>query len=307
MPDSWKYHKCANCKSIYLQNQPDTKSLALAYSDYYTHHPEIDFMASNPANSVLFRLINGYFNKRFGLKRAHALYVGYILFKIIPPAHLKLDVYGRHLPSHLLNPHTQLLDVGCGNGSFLLRANEMGITTKGCEPDANAVTSCLSLGLDVTQGDLMSIDYAKESFDYITLSHVIEHTNDAKKILFILHDLLKPKGHLWLALPNPNAFSIKIFKQGWKGFHPPYHLLIPSQAVIKEWLSQAGFINIKFIKYGIESRGLWNESLQIARREGVNASSYKSSFYRIFVSILSSLTPRWGDETIVLAQRPDQQ
>ena len=64
-------------------------------------------------------------------------------FSSIEPLRLKLDYYARHLQG----TPSRLLDVGCGNGGFLLRAREMGWKAEGCDPDPQAVQTCRNLGL----------------------------------------------------------------------------------------------------------------------------------------------------------------
>lgn len=288
---------------MYLVDRPDDESLPRAYESYYTHQPDHDQLASGRGGSVVARLINGYLNARYKMSRADALRIGNVLFSVIPPLRMKLDVYGRHVPAALCKAGTRLLDVGCGNGAFLQRAQEMGIHVFGCEPDASAAATCRSNGLEVVTGEVWAAGYPDKSFDYITLNHVIEHVVDAPRLLEKLHDLLKPSGVLWLALPNPHALGARLFGRGWKGLHPPFHLLIPSQRILHSWLTQSRFADIHFVRRGLQSPGLWRDSVSIARRERVAPSTVWSACVRRLGDLLSSVSPRWGEETIVMAHR----
>lgn len=304
MPDAWRTVRCGGCGSMYLAERPDSESLPRAYADYYTHEAEHDELASGEARDLLSSLINGYLNKRFNMRRRPASRWGAWVFRLVPPLRMKLDVYGRHVPTALCGAETRLLDVGCGNGAFLLRAREMGIQVQGCEPDPDAAMACRQSGLDVVQGDVWDAGLPDGAFDFITLNHVIEHVEDAPRLLDKLCVLLKPGGVLWLALPNPSALGVRLFGRGWKGFHPPFHLLIPSQMFLRCWLCRAGFVAVRSVRRGVQSPGLWRDSIRIARREGVAGSSMWITVARRVGDLLSSVTSRWGEETIVVAQRP---
>lgn len=306
MPDIWRMVRCGQCGSMYLADRPDAESLPLAYAAYYTHGHQSDKYASAAAASLTVRLVNGYLNARFRMARSGALSLGALLFPVLFPLRMKLDVYGRHVPTSLCNSQASLLDVGCGNGAFLLRAKEMGIEAHGCEPDASAAAGCKDMGLDVVAGDIESASYEPSSFDYITLNHVIEHVENAPELLARLLSLLKPGRTLWMALPNPGALGVSIFGRAWKGFHPPFHLLIPSHAILARWLASAGFVGVRFVRRGIQSPGLWGESMSIARREGVAPASMWSLFAQRVGDVLSSTGVRWSEETVVVAQRAAQ-
>lgn len=303
MPDVWRMVRCAGCNSIYLVDRPDDESLPRAYADYYTHEIVHDDLASGEATGLIASLINGYLNVRFGMKRSPAVKAGAWLFAAIPPLRMKLDVYGRHVPRPLCNANARLLDVGCGNGAFLSRAREMGIEVRGCDPDPSAVSACRKLGLDVIAGDVWSDAFTPGSFDYITSSHVIEHVADPARVLARLHELLKPGGCLWLALPNPMAPSFKLFGSACSQLHPPFHLLIPSQRVLQGWLCSSGFSEVRLIRRGAISPSLWRESIRIAAREGIVRSRRRLTFAHSIGHVLSSLRACWGEETVVTAFR----
>ncbi|MDE2023958.1 MAG: class I SAM-dependent methyltransferase [Gammaproteobacteria bacterium] len=289
---------------MYLIERPDAESLPRAYENYYTHESERDDFASGNARGLLRRLINGYLNARFRMRRRPALRTGAWVFRLLPPLRMKLDVYGRHIPRALCQGPARLLDVGCGNGAFLCRALEMGIQVQGCEPDPAAAATCRNMGLHVVAGDVWTAAYADGSFTYITLNHVIEHVTDPSRLLGKLLALLEPGGTLWLALPNPSALGLRLFRRGWKGLHPPFHLLIPSQRILREWLQHAGFTDVRFVRRGMQSPGLWRESVRIAEREGTTHFRVWMATVRRVGDLLSTLTPRWGEETIVMAHRP---
>lgn len=301
--DIWSLYKCHSCNSIYLSPRPDIKSLPKAYQNYYTHsvsENHQDLLNSSLKN----RLINGYLNERFTMKRENSYKLGFWLFKILRPLQMKLDIYGRNIPKSLCNSEKKILDIGCGNGDFLQRSKEMGLQAYGLETDPVAVKNLEKIGIHTHLGDLSSANFTNKTFDYITLNHVIEHVENPEQLLTSIKHILKEDGTIWLALPNPNALSIIFFKQAWKGFHPPFHLFIPSQNILKKMLEDAGFIDIKFIPQGLQSRGLWSESKKISSQENIQFSKISSIVFFILINIISCFSTRYSEEIIVTAKRP---
>lgn len=300
-PDIWHMHKCSSCSCICLNPRPNALSLPNAYKNYYTHQIATDNKELLD-QSLITRLINGYLNYRFSMNRQNAIKFGAWFFNFLPPLRMKLDIYGRHIPKKLCKPETKLLDFGCGDGSFLLKAREMGITVYGLETDSTSQENYNKVNLNVHIGNLQTANFESNSFDYITLNHVIEHVQDPNDLLKNLHGLLKNDGTLWLGLPNPSALGITWFGRAWKGFHPPFHLLIPSQKMLNKMLNDAGFENIKFMHRGMQSPGLWQESQCIAIRENLHKNSFMNKLFLIFSHFISSFSTKWGEETIVIAK-----
>lgn len=304
MEDCWRMVRCGECGSLYLNPRPDKDSLPAAYATYYTHQPE-EHVVAGDSTTLQTRLINGYLNWRFGMSRQPAAPLGALLFLGIPPLRQKLDVYGRNIPRSMCRHETRLLDVGCGSGTFLLRAREMGIQAMGCEPDPRAVETCRAQGLDVLAGDIFASGLNETRFDLITVNHVIEHVYEPIALLQRALHLLRPGGILWLGLPNPGALGLALFGQGWKGLHPPFHLTIPTQRLLAEWVSKAGFVDVRLLCRGAQSPGLWRESAQIAKRERVRRAGALRVLFQLGGDVLSTITPKWGEETILVARKAE--
>lgn len=304
MPDLWRMVRCQDCKSIWLDPRPDEESLPQAYSNYYTHDTDIQNPVDSSSKGLSWRLIRGYLNSRFGTRYRPANRGGYPLFSLIEPWRLKLDYYGRHLTRQQFPKTGHLLDVGCGNGAFLTRSSEMGWRAMGCEPDPKAVTVCRKLGLNVIEGSAFHPTLDKYKFDVITLSHVLEHVDDQPALLQRLYDLLHPNGLLWIALPNPESIGFEVFGASWRELHPPFHLSIPTQSIVAKLLTEAGFCRIHFQRRGSHVQSIWNSSCEIARREELPIpSSIQLSWLKLKANLLSTLSSRFADETVVLAYK----
>lgn len=307
MPDRWHMMQCVDCRSIWLYLRPDEKSLPNAYVNYYyTHNAEKNNIVSGGVEGLVWRLINGYLNQRFGMHRQPAVKLGYAVFSLIEPLRLKLDYYGRNLTRSRVGAPGRLLDIGCGNGAFLPRAASMGWQAQGVEIDPKAVETCRSIGQNVIEGDAFHPSLTERSFDVITMSHVLEHIADQPALLQRTYELLRPGGWLWLALPNPESIGFHVCGSAWRGLAPPHHLSIPSQPILKKWLKEKGFCSINFLRRGSHGPNLWRDSQAIAEREEISIPSTSRLFvWRLVADALATISPRWADETVLLARKPE--
>ncbi len=117
----------------------------------------------------------------------------------------------------------KLLDVGCGTGSFLESCKSNGWKITGVETDATVRTLAQEkLRIQIHQ-DLSEIPDS-ESFDIITLWHVLEHIPNLNDAVNRLSMLLAPNGILLIAVPNSNSYDASYFKEYWAAYDVPRHL-----------------------------------------------------------------------------------
>ena len=306
MPDVWRMVRCGDCRSLYLDPRPAAESLPRAYLDYYTHQAEHEDVPEGGAGGLVWSLVHGYLNWRFGMRRTPSNKFGALVFSAIEPLRLKLDYYGRHLARAQFPQPGRLLDVGCGNGAFLLRAREMGWNVAGCEPDAKAVSACQAQGLDVIRGDVFSSALDGELFDVVTISHVLEHVTDPQALLKRAKALMNPGGVLWVAIPNTRSLGLRVFREAWINLHFPFHLCIPSPECLLGWINAAGFKSARRVRRGAHARFHWSKSFPIAQRESVTVpSTLGLSACRAIDDLLASLTARWAEEIVMIAHKPE--
>jgi 2-polyprenyl-3-methyl-5-hydroxy-6-metoxy-1,4-benzoquinol methylase len=106
----------------------------------------------------------------------------------------------------LLRPGVKLLDIGAGGGFFPYVVNQRGHTVIGLEPNAGyADYAREEFQLDIQTGYIQEVNYTAESFDVVTLNHVLEHLEDPFLALTRIRGWLKPGGYLNLEVPNIEA------------------------------------------------------------------------------------------------------
>ncbi len=118
----------------------------------------------------------------------------------------------------------KVLDIGCGTCSFLDVIKKKGWTVTGLEPDEGARTLAKKLyNLNVFDSSSIS-SLSINSFDAITLWHVLEHVHDLHGYLDQLRELLKSNGKLFIAVPNYQSLDADIYRLQWAAYDVPRHL-----------------------------------------------------------------------------------
>lgn len=133
-----------------------------------------------------------------------------------------------------------LLDIGCGTGDFIKVAQKKGWQVLGIEPNeraralANQKTNNCVLDTDGLLG------LKPQSFDAITLWHVLEHLPDFKEQIAICKKLLKPGGRLVVAVPNFKSYDAKHYGKFWAAYDAPRHLWHFSKPSIQKIMLESG-------------------------------------------------------------------
>ncbi len=107
---------------------------------------------------------------------------------------------------HLLSERKTVLDVGTGGGEFAYLIKSLGHDLHGIEPNKGyAEYSVTEYAINLQIGFIQHNNFSPDSFDVITIWHVLEHTEDPCSVLQILQNLLKPDGVLVVEVPNIEA------------------------------------------------------------------------------------------------------
>ena len=123
-----------------------------------------------------------------------------------------------------------LLDIGAGTGHFLDLAQRNAWKVTGIEPNKHAKSIAENKGI-VFANDIQSLE--KNTFDVITMWHVLEHVPDLDEEIKQLKRVLKPNGTLIIAVPNFRSYDAKYYRKFWAAFDVPRHLWHFSKKSIK--------------------------------------------------------------------------
>lgn len=236
----WTLRCCAGCGGGYLDPRPSAATLTRAYDEYYTHHgPEHPMEGAGATRRLRRALRNGYLNKSLGYRLEPAAPLARPAVAALPRRRQKARRLVRDLPYQ--GPSARVLDVGCGNGTFLLTMTWAGWQAEGVDPDRRAVESARSHGLLVHEGTLLDVPLPHSSFDAITMNHVFEHLPDPLETLNRCRALLRPGGVLWLATPNLASPGHREYGRDWIGLDAPRHLALPTPESLLRVLGASGF------------------------------------------------------------------
>ena len=127
-----------------------------------------------------------------------------------------------------------LVDIGCGDGSFLLEAKQAGWTVLGTEVNDRIP----SPGLEIW-GSLDDLR-TRAPFGCITLWHSLEHLRDPMRALADLAEMLVPGGTFVVAVPNSRGWQARLFGRHWLHLDVPRHLFHFSLPSLRAELDRAG-------------------------------------------------------------------
>lgn len=199
--------RCLDCGSLYPERFPAMESLPDAYNNYYTT-PRHRLEALR----LLRRLVN--------LTRWQ-----YML---------------RWTPRYA----RPILDYGCGSGEFLSSLKDEGFDAGLYGTDLFKPTEAANMDFEWLPLD--RFDEADRRYDWITMSHVIEHLASAEPVLTRLANVTSKNGSIWISTPNADSVLIKYFKGFARDIDFPRHRQIYSKKALGELMKRAG-LSVQFL------------------------------------------------------------
>ena len=196
--------------------------------------------------------------------------------------------------SEIRNP--KLLDIGCGTGEFLNVCKQNGWNITGIEPSEKARNfGNENYKLEIKEENQLN-ELSAETFDIITMWHVLEHVPKLNERIIELKKLIKPSGHIIIAVPNCSSFDAQHYQEYWAAYDVPRHLYHFTPANIEQLFSKHDLklieiLPMKFDAYYVAMlsekykngktnfvSALWNgfRSNWLAQRDG---KTYSSQIY----------------------------
>ena len=190
-----------------------------------------------------------------------------------------------------MNKPGKVLDLGCGNGRFLLFMQQLGHEIYGVEMAGGSAERARRVaGLSLKVGLLEPDDFASNTFDAITLYHVFEHLTEPRKYLDIISKIIKPGGYVVIAFPNIDSFQSRLFKGDWFHLDPPRHLFFFRPKDFKRHMAEISLYKVREKHLSLEYNPYgWQQSIlnKVCRKRDVLYEHLKNN--KTYVKEYSSL------------------
>jgi len=208
---AFHYHHCGNCGLVYQYPVPDESDIAAFYPENYIVYIEPTRITFSARERLYLKTRLGY-------------------------SHLETPTHGR--PRSVDDvvpwvPDGKILDIGCGNGEYLLRMKSIGWQCTGVEFNDKAVSISRSHDLDIFQGDLAAANFDDASFDFVTAHHLIEHVPDPHALMKEIARIIRPGGSMLIRTPNSESLGRQFFGRHWYANDVPRHLYLYSESNLK--------------------------------------------------------------------------
>lgn len=186
-------YKCDECKVIFVERALEPFDPKKLYENYYYYRNELGGRFGPFVEFVI---------------RGFRFFRAFKIFTIAPRS-------------------KRILDIGSGRGFMLyyLKKYYGYKRTVGTQISSNAYEfSKNRLGLEIYDKDLLDLPFEKNSFDIITMLHVLEHLTDPQAYLERVRWLLNDGGKLVIEVPNFSSWSSRLTGRYWLGLDLNYHL-----------------------------------------------------------------------------------
>lgn len=245
-PGSFALVQCLACGLVHLTPMPGEGELDRYYpsSEYYTMRDTGDDASSDQAVSG-----DWLQSLRQAVRRQILTAKGYdggtasspsVGVRVLEPLVGVRARYGyRQLPDR--KEGGRALDVGCGSGQFMRILAELGWKTEGIErsPEAAAHAEARS-GCKVWVGELSELNLPNSGYDFVNLSHVIEHVHDPVGVLGEIRELLAREGQVYVETPNAGSVFSSLMRERWFPWDAPRHLHVFDANTLRLACERAG-------------------------------------------------------------------
>jgi SAM-dependent methyltransferase len=140
----------------------------------------------------------------------------------------------------------RILDVGCGEGSFLASLPETW-QASGVEPSRQGALISIDKGLDVRQGILSDIPIC-ERFDVISAIDVVEHLIDFESFFHEMKSRLSMDGIVVIVTGDRSSFAARVAGRRWSYLRWCGHVSIFTMSSIECSLRKVGFSTVDKIR-----------------------------------------------------------
>ena len=181
------------------------------------------------------------------------------------------------------------LDVGCGTGAFLNEMKTAGWNITGLEPDDTARKNAQELFNIQPQASHELFNLSVENYDAITMWHVLEHVHQLHEYVAQLKILLKPKGKLFIAVPNYTAYDADHYQRFWAAYDVPRHLYHFSPDSMRVLMEKHGL-------QVLQTKPMWFDSFYVSMLSEQYKNDKGNIVKAFFIGFISNIKALFNKE-----------
>ncbi len=174
----------------------------------------------------------------------------------------------------------RILDIGAGTGDFLLECKNQNWEILGIEPNDKA--KGIAIGKGIKFGETVE-KLESNSFDVITMWHVLEHVPDVEHQVAELKRLLKPSGTIIIAVPNFKSYDANHYKEFWAAYDVPRHLWHFSKSAIEKLFDKQN-MNLEDVK------PMWFDSFYVSLLSEKHKTGKMNFISGFFIGLISNVS-----------------
>lgn len=234
---------CSLCKNPFnIRLIKDIRKYDTAYSVYLCRECMVGSTTPTPSPEDLSRLYSSG-NYRSGNGRRFNSFIEYLIYSFRLQRKRKIQKYIKK---------GDILDIGCGRGLFLDIMRKDGWIVTGMESNKETASHASDVyGIKVITETSIN-ELPDESFNVITLNHVLEHSHSPAELVNECKRLLRKGGLLVIAVPNIFSLQASAGKRVWFHLDLPYHLHHFSEEGLSMLLSKNSFNILKIRQFDLE-------------------------------------------------------
>jgi SAM-dependent methyltransferase len=237
--ETFTYFQCSDCECLQILDAPGDMSKYYP-SDYYSFSRGKKRLKLPGLKRSIKRLLNKYAVFNEGK-------IGKLLYGTFPEPSM------RCLSRIPINRNMKILDIGSGDGAFLLDLADLGFTRLlGIDP---YIEKDISINRSVTIHKQTAEDVSGK-WDVILFHHSFEHCENPKITLSHVSSLLAREGTCIIRVPTASSFAWRFYGADWVQIDAPRHLFIPSLRTMELLGKEAG-LHLFDIRYDSTAFQFW--------------------------------------------------
>lgn len=252
---SFDFHRCVSCSSLFIDPVPKDRLGEIYPSNYYS------FLPSGMKNGLVARVKDWLDRRTF-----------------------------RSLVRQLPGAKLSVLDVGGGMGWELgvLRESDPRVaSTQIVDMDPAAAEVARGNGHQYHCGLIQEFE-SDRRFDLVLLLNIIEHVENPEAVLRKVRGLLNPHGLVLVKTPNYDSWDERLFRRrNWAGYHCPRHWVLFNKEGFARLAGRADF-EVRWFRY-TQGASFWAISLLIWLRRIGAISSHGPTIQHALFPVLAAL------------------